>query len=177
MSDPSSRFLRHYGSAQQSLFAYIRSAGFTLTDTEDVLQDVSVALWGSFSSYDEERPFVAWAIGIARNLIQKHQRGRRVRRQTRVDTEVLQRLADQAAAALESYDRELSDEKSRMEECLDALPDKARDLLEMRYGQRLSLDEIAERLGKSYGAASMVISRIRAKLVECVSLGPKGVGA
>ena len=59
-SGMSDDFLRRYTSVQQSLFAYIRSTGFTLTDAEDILQDVAVASCGRSAADDRPTEEVAF---------------------------------------------------------------------------------------------------------------------
>src|SRR5215831_5134132 len=168
MADLHEKFLRRYTAGQQSLFAYIRSKGLNLADSEDVLQDVSVALWESFASYDSSRPFLAWALGVARNVVHKHQRYQQVRRTSPVDAAVLDQLSQQVAATLQSLDEDLLEEKKRMEECIRALPEKARALLRLRYHDRMDLRAVAGRVGQSYAATNMLLSRIRARLLDCV---------
>src|SRR5262245_17708949 len=125
MADLHETFLRRYTASQQSLFAYIRSKGLSLADSEDVLQDVSVALWESFVSYDPSRPFLAWALGVTRNVVHKHQRYLHVRRTSPIDAATLDQLSQQVAATIQSLDDQLLEEKQRMEDCIRALPDKA----------------------------------------------------
>lgn len=55
------KFLKDFLGVQNSVYAYIRSAGFGTAEAEDISQDVALALWKSYSSYDSSRPFVAWA--------------------------------------------------------------------------------------------------------------------
>ena len=60
--------------AQPTVSAFIASLVRDFRDRDDVLQDVAVAVIDSFRSYDPSRPFVAWAIGIARNEVRHHLR-------------------------------------------------------------------------------------------------------
>lgn len=133
MVDLHEDFLRRYTAAQQPIFAYIRSKGFDLADAEDVLQDVSVALWESIASYQPSRPFLGWALGVARNLIHKHQRRQRIRRHTQVDPALLDRISQEVAQTLSRLEGDLADERDRMEQCMKALPEKAKAILALRY--------------------------------------------
>ncbi|RPH48717.1 MAG: sigma-70 family RNA polymerase sigma factor [Planctomycetota bacterium] len=164
-SGMSDDFLRRYTSVQQSLFAYIRSTGFTLTDSEDILQDVAVALWKSYSTYQPDKPFVAWAIGVAKNVVHGRLRYESVRRNARAAEE----LGECVARTLVADQDELREERERMADCMKKLPGKSRDLLDWRYRDRLDLGTIAHRIGQTYAATNMVLSRLRSRLLECVS--------
>ena len=55
--------------AQPAVSAFITSVVRDFKDRDDVLQDVAVAVIESFDRYDPQRPFTAWAIGVARNQV------------------------------------------------------------------------------------------------------------
>jgi RNA polymerase sigma-70 factor (ECF subfamily) len=63
--------------AQPAVSAFITSVVRDFRDRDDVLQDVAVAVIESFGRWDPERPFVAWAIGVARNQVGLYLRRRR----------------------------------------------------------------------------------------------------
>jgi len=169
MADRHTEFLKQFTAVHQALYAYVRSAGFTLTDTDDVMQDVAVALWESFGSYDPARPFVRWAFGVTRNVIRKRFRHMKVRERVVVNTELSERIADHVALTLETQDSAFAREKPYMAACLEELPRKSRELLLMKYAQRLSLSRIAQSIRKSYGATNMLLTRLRGKLLECIT--------
>jgi RNA polymerase sigma-70 factor, ECF subfamily len=171
MDEKHSEFLRKFMGVQQALFAYIRSAGFGLTDADDILQDVAVELWEHYDSYDQKTQFVAWAIGIAKHRIFNQMRYNKVRMNTVVNSELCERIAGTVADTLESEKSELSQERERMKDCVERLPSESARLIRMRYGERRNLEEIAGYLGKSYAAANMVLSRIRDTLLQCVEAG------
>src|SRR5262245_39823942 len=53
--------------ARTAVFAQLLAGIGSFHDAEDVLQEVAVSVAKNYSSYDAARPFVAWALGIARN--------------------------------------------------------------------------------------------------------------
>ena len=67
------------------------------TARDDVLQEIAVAVIETFDRYDPERPFVGWALGIARNQVRLYLR-RKQRDRLIFDEEIIARLA----AAFES---------------------------------------------------------------------------
>jgi RNA polymerase sigma-70 factor (ECF subfamily) len=64
--DDSERFTLHWTAAQPAVGSYIGSLVPDFQEAEDLLQDVAIVLLRKFAQYDERRPFVAWALGVAK---------------------------------------------------------------------------------------------------------------
>ena len=60
------RFMRLWTAAQPAVSGYVRSLVRDRAVADEVLQETSLVLFRRFEEYDEQRPFVAWALGIAR---------------------------------------------------------------------------------------------------------------
>jgi RNA polymerase sigma-70 factor, ECF subfamily len=170
MNTENDEFLGRFIPVQNSLYAFVRAAGYGPTDAEDILQDLACQLWRSYTSYDPARPFVAWAIGTARNLIRTRRRYEHVRRNMLVDTEVCESVADAVAETVEEHGAALDAEREHLEGCLQELPERSREVIRWKYVERLALDEIARRIGKSYGAANVWLCRVRMALMDCIRL-------
>lgn len=153
----------HWTRAQPTVAAFITALVGDFNDAEDILQQTAVALVRKFDDYDPDRPFIAWAIGIARLQVLKYRRDQAVERRRFSDA-----MIDQIAA---TYD-EMSDELDRMRRvlgrCVDAVEDEPRQLLELRYGEDLKPAAIAERMGLAAGAVRVMLHRLRAALRECI---------
>ena len=54
--------------AQPAVSAFVQAMVPDRAERDDVLQEVAMAVLESFGSYDRSRPFVPWAIGIARHV-------------------------------------------------------------------------------------------------------------
>jgi RNA polymerase sigma-70 factor (ECF subfamily) len=144
--------------------------GFILTHVqepgraEDVLQDVSVILWKKLDTYDPQRSFSGWALGVARNEI-LHARRDTARFRIVFDEDLL----DQAARRYEALEPELDRRRLALRHCVGKMPEHYRGIVEQRYGQALPIAEVARRLGKKTGAVHMLLSRIRQALADCAS--------
>ena len=66
MDEKTRQATRLWTLAQPSVSAFVSSVVRDFRDRDDVLQDIAVAVIESIDLYDTERPFVAWAIGVAR---------------------------------------------------------------------------------------------------------------
>ena len=69
MDDRLRQVTREWALAQPAVAAFLTSVVRDFRERDDLLQDVAVAVIESFESYDESRPFVPWAIGIARHRV------------------------------------------------------------------------------------------------------------
>ena len=77
MEDRTWDIARLWTLAQPAVSAFVGSIVRDFRDRDDVLQEVAVAVIDSFQSYDPSRPFVAWAIGVARNHVRNYLRGQK----------------------------------------------------------------------------------------------------
>jgi RNA polymerase sigma-70 factor (ECF subfamily) len=157
------RFLQKFVAHERLLTGYLLAATGNFHEAEDLLQEVSVALWESFDRYDESRPFQAWALGIARHKVQnwREQKGRA---RSGLSLEFLDLLG---TAQREASDQ-LSERRPLLQRCVDALPAHLREMVELRYQEGLSLESIAGRLERTVGAIQVALVRVRRVLRECV---------
>jgi RNA polymerase sigma-70 factor (ECF subfamily) len=151
--------------ARTAVFAQLVAGIGSFHDAEDVLQEVAVSVAKSYGTYDPSRPFVAWALGIARNhmlmYFRKHQRDRLV------FNEHLMRIIGQH---LEAIAEEPADHRREaLHKCLNQLDADRRHLIDMRYSSGLSVEEMAQRLDKSIAAVKGSLHRVRKLLEKCVS--------
>jgi RNA polymerase sigma-70 factor (ECF subfamily) len=157
-------FVRRLVAVQGTLRGYILTHVQDVGRAEDVLQDVSVALWKKLETYQADRPFAAWALGIARNEI-LHARRDTARCRLVFDDELLEK----AAQRYETLEPELQRRRVALRTCVQKMPEHYRSIVDQRYLEALSITDVARRLGKSVGAAQMLLSRARKALADCAS--------
>src|SRR5262245_25964892 len=146
------RFLARFMANERLLVGYLLSATGDIHEAEDLLQEVSVTLWESFSRYDEAYSFGSWALGIARHKVLKW-RERKGRSEKCLPMETLE------AVAQASLDRaaEITERGRILQHCLEKLPEHARSVTRLRYGDGLSIAETAARLGRTVPAMEMML--------------------
>jgi len=159
-------FMVHFTKHQGDLRAVIGSMVFDRHAREDILQEVALVLWKKFDEYDGIHSFGAWARGIAvRKVLQSFDRTRRT--PFPMDPETIE-------AVLTAYDEteteadEPTERQEALRHCLEHLPEKSRQLLDLRYEQELKLHEVAGRTGSTLDAVHKALSRIRTRLHDCV---------
>ena len=153
--------------AQPAVAAFLTSVVRDFRERDDLLQDVAVAVLESYDRYDESRPFVPWAIGIARHRVGTWLRSRR-RARVCFDSAAVEQLAA-AFAAIPADDYRRLD---RLSECLGLLEGKARQLCELRYRDDLKPAAIAPLVGMTANTVAKALQRVRDRLRECIEREP-----
>ncbi len=156
-------FTRLWTKAQPAVAAFISSMVPDFNQAEDVLQQVSMALLDNFEGYDPERPFVAWAIGVAKLEILSHRRKSAVDRHV-FDSEAVAMVAD----AFADIRDELGGINEALAKCLKSVQGKSREAFELRYTEDMRPAEIADQMGMSTNAVSVLLHRSRNFLRRCI---------
>lgn len=156
-------YIRCLLAAESSLRGYILAHVRDFDLAEDLLQGTAVALWRKFAGYDRSRPFLAWAIGMARNEIRKEIRAS-AQATTVFDSELAERLAE-CYVTLES---ELSERRRALRLCMERLPRSMRSAVGLRYEDGLDLGAIGARLGRTLAAVKVLLHRARLALEKCI---------
>lgn len=160
-----SLFMKLYVHAQSPLRSYLYSLLGRREEMDEVFQEVSVILWEEFEKYDETRPFLPWALGIARIQAARWRR-ERARFAAWLEPEVEAQLA----RSFVELEDELAGRRLALASCLARLGERAREMLALRYERNLSLQEIALREQRTVNAVNKALAKIRHFLAECTGL-------
>jgi len=159
---PEERMVGWIASHQAALHRFILSLLPDRTLAADVLQETNLVLWRKAADYDPERPFLAWAFGVARHQVMAARRDagrdRHVFSDKLVELLADEHPTDDSAAQLEEA----------LECCLNKLPGHQRELILARYQPGASVQELAQARSQSPGALSVLLLRIRKVLEDCV---------
>ncbi len=134
----------------------------------DVLQKTNVTLWQKRDEFVPGSSFLAWARRIARYHVLNERRklGREV---VVFDQALFQELVARHAARDELVGSPKS-QLAALRACLDELGEPQRTLIERRYAPRGSVKELAVETGKTVGAVSQTLYRLRELLRNCIEL-------
>ena len=163
-------FLSAFSHTQARVQAYIRALVPDPAHADDVFQSTSLVLWRSFATFDRDREFLPWALGVARHQVLTHWRTKR--RDRHVFSEgLLAGLADEAAGMVGTIDTR----QRALDGCVEALPQRQRDLIRMFYGENQSADAIAASWDRTVHAVYKALKVMRRQLLACVEqkLGPE----
>jgi len=156
-------FVQRLADAQRGLYAYILQLLPNRADADDVLQATNLVMWSKRSQFVAGSDFAAWAARIAYYEVLTH-RKRKGRDRLRFDDSLVEQLSQEAAAESGQIDAVLQ----TLRLCMEKLNQPDRDLLQMQYADDLRPRQIAERLGRSPGAISVAMHRIRMSLLKCI---------
>ena len=156
-------FTHYWLEAEPSVSAYVFASISSFHDAEDVVQRIAQELARRFDEYDSGRPFVGWAIWVAKSRVIDFYRSQN---RTRVvfSDELLRQLADTIVKQADGR----SHRREALEACLDELPPRSRRLLDLRYVEELSAAELARETGSTSGSIRVLLSRVRSVLASCI---------
>ena len=141
------------------LFVAARARSQEMVD--EVVQGAYVRAFEQLANYRSGGTFVSWIKGIARHLLLQ-------------ELERRARLAPVAELQAPVRDPLAEDVGERLNHCLEALSPSARKLMELRYGERVPVQDIAKQLGRSASSVSVSLFRLRNALAAC--LGSEVIG-
>lgn len=161
---------RLWTEAQPVVAAYIASIIPNFHQSEDVLQQVAVVLVRQFEDFDRSKPFLPWALGIARITALKSRREVARRDKYLLSEPVL----DMIEAAFCEQEESLVAIRRWLRSCLEKQPEKVVELLRWRYGHDLKPTEVAPRMGITAGAVRAMLHRARDVLRKCLRRESRG---
>ena len=163
--DPESlqTFVKLMTAHQGAIRAFITSLMPGSPHVDDVLQETNVVLWQKRSRFDVTREFLPWALTIARYEVM-HQRDRTKRDGRLVFCDELVDLLADTDSADESKEGILV----ALDQCIARLTERQQRLITERYTPGNTLEQHADRTGKSPGSLRVALHRVRQFLRRCV---------
>lgn len=134
--------------------------------TEEIVQRALIRALDRLHSYRGEAALLTWLCALCRREIATwHEGTTRLREVSLSDDRVEMRVALDALAGADAEDPEAALDRRELsglvQLTLDHLPGRYGDVLEWKYIQELSVEEIAGRLGVGYKAAESLLTRAR----------------
>lgn len=163
MQRDTEEFIELLTGAQSAVFGYIVSLCHDHALAKDILQETNLTLWRKADDFEQGTSFPAWACRTAYFHLLNHRR-KRSREQLVFDEDVFDYLAERQGERSAASDRRLE----ALRECVAKLPAAHRDLIDRRYRPGASVQAIARDEGKTEGAVSQALFRIRTTLQRCV---------
>lgn len=157
------RFVELLGAQERDLFSYVYALTSNWDDSQEIMQRVRIRLWQQFDTYDDAKPFGAWARAVAYYLVLAFRKERQRQREY-FSERVLE-------AVSESYDRAAEQFATRREallKCLDKLTTEQRSLVDRCYVQNVKIVDLAGQIGVTPGGLRQTLFRIRKNLQDCI---------
>ncbi len=150
--------------AQPAVAAFVMSIVPRFQDADDILQQVAVAVIKNYDKYDKDHPFVAWAIGIAKNEVLMYHR-----KNSQSKLMFSERAIQTISEVYEKESAKFDDMRKALDVCSKKLKGRWRLMLEMHYVSELSIPRIAQKLGMTHSAVYTTFHRIRISLRDCIN--------
>ena len=149
--------------------AFITSLMMPSSDVDDVFQSTCMAAFRKIGSFRHEgkqadEAFVRWVCTIAKYEVLLYYRRRRTGKVS-FSTEIIEQMADMQ---IESMDL-IQDRSDALKECLEALEENEKSLIQLRYGKEVPVAEIGKLIGLTSNGVYKKLERLRARLLSCVS--------
>lgn len=157
------QFTRLWTEAQPVVSRYVESLVNDPWTARDIVQNTSVALLLKFEQFDPERPFLPWALGVAKFEILGNRRDL-ARNRIVCDLDLL----EQYTAAWVEVSPRMEDEALALRHCVGKLQGKQQELLQLRYVEDLNSEDIASQLGRTATSVRTTLHRIRLALRRCI---------
>lgn len=147
------------------LFRFVLSILPDYAEAEDVFQRTSVVMWRKFDEFQLGTDFLRWAARVAQFEVRDY-RKRKGRERLRFWSN---ELVDAVADTWLQNDDMLREQREALGPCLEKLPERDRQLVELRYGgKKTTSKEVAEQLGRPRVTVYKALARIRRALYECI---------
>jgi RNA polymerase sigma-70 factor, ECF subfamily len=154
------------------LLAYIRAFVIDLHAAEDIHQEIIMMALQKGDGIDDQQHLLAWARRVA-----KHKAIEFLRRQGRqaqhVAPDVLDLLEPKWEAQGQIDSRVMT---KALNDCIHELSPRAKEMISLRFAERITGEEIAKRLRLKIQSVYMALSRIYRALGECVQQKLVGEG-
>lgn len=148
------------------VFGYIFALTRDADVAEEVFQELSVSVLeeASRGGAPVDR-FLPWACTVAQHRVADY-----YRKKGRSEP-VSALLARTMAEVFEQHEESREDAARRVRgllDCVDALPPRQRQLVELYYRDQRSVTDVAEGVGWTPGSVKVALSKIRGTLLECL---------
>ncbi len=141
-----------------------------VADAEDLAQETFLRSFRELSRFDTKRRFYTWLYTISLNLIRNHlKKAGRKTGFSNIDASsdrIHLNAGHDVAFEIDGADELNKEREGHLQNCLRRLSPELREMLVMRFYQRLSFEEISEITGLSQSAIKMRVYRGLEKLKE-----------
>jgi RNA polymerase sigma-70 factor (ECF subfamily) len=153
---------------RQALLGFIFALTRDQIAAEEVFQEVALAILEEAASGTKVDPFLPWAREIARRRVLEYYRKSSRRESVTPLTDTMMELVGRSFEENEEAPEQDSRRLTCLRECLDKLPARARQVIDLRYNVRLGIDRIAQSLAWQAGSIHVLLARTRKTLADCV---------
>jgi RNA polymerase sigma-70 factor (ECF subfamily) len=160
------RFMSFFVGGERAIRAYVRSLLPSSQDVDDLMQNVGLACWHKFDSFDPEgtdQDFIRWCCVVSRFEVLRFRRSR-ARDRLVLGEEVIELLAVEAEDRLQRSEAE----RQALKKCLQKLNDTERRLLLSIHTRGDSISRIASESKQKARRLYSKLNALRDLVADCV---------
>lgn len=154
---------------QGKMYAYVMRLTNHRDEAHDIVQDVFMKAYKNIHRFDTERKFSSWIYRIAHNESVNW-----LKKKTRAKVESLESRAEYGLQLADTVDVEgeyvTKEDQLMVREAIEKLPPKYQEVMDLRYLQQQSYEEISKRLDKPINTVGTLINRAKKKLAAELTL-------
>ena len=158
----SDEFVLELTQFQQRLYGYIFRRVANRDQAMEVLQQTNLVLCRKADDFELGTNFNAWAVTVAHYQILSH-------RKTLARDRLV--FTDEVLAAIDESEPENEMREGILKHlryCLKKMSNDNQSLMKLRYERELSMEQLANEIGKKVGAVRVKLHRLRRGLRDCV---------
>ncbi len=152
-------FIRH----QQVVLGYVLSREPNFADAQDIVQEVFMTISKKADTWTLGTDFLAWVCTVARYEVLHFQRTR-ARRNARLEQDVLELIDIENEMDIAMFQQRVA----ALQNCLEKLAPRARELVIRRYHQSEMPEQIAPEVGWTVNSVRVALTRARQFLRDCM---------
>ena len=170
-----SKLTQDFLEQRQSLLAYIYAMTRRLDVSEEIFQDVALAILTESAEGRRAEPFLPWAREVARRRIAEYYRKNAQQKKLMVFSDTFMNAVSHAFEENSQEAGLIGNSEALLAECMKDLGTRARTMVEKRYRDNLSVSEIAAAVGMTIGSVNVALTRTRKALAGCISGKMRGL--
>lgn len=163
-NEKNEQFLSLFIRNQKRIYGFIASLVPNAVDSDDLMQETMMVMWNHFEDFEIGTDFAAWGMAIARRKIMKY-------RAARAGKSML--FSEEAVQSIMQCDENLggrtNDYMIALQQCLNKLQTKDRQVIRLRYEQETTTRKLADAIGTTIDNVYKILSRVHLLLQRCVS--------
>ena len=151
------------------VYSFIQIRLRNSADSEEVVQEVFIAVFRSIGSYRGQASLASWIYGIAKNSVNNHLR------RAKAQELRLERATPDLVRNADTIDSYTPEERLNLSRCATAIQERLASVAEwhtdvfvMRHVENLPVGEIARRVSRSNDAVRSSLYRMKRMLTEAI---------
>ena len=151
---------------QAKILSFIRRiSGVSQEEAEDIAQEIFLKAYVNLNNFDQDKKFFSWLFSIAHNEVVSHWRKNKKRlKDVSIEGEELAERLGKENNLVEEID--LKVEKTELKNAINKLNFKYREVLELKFIEDYSYQEISDIVKKPVATVGTLINRAKKQLKE-----------